>query len=156
LGGTTDYPHNLDRLQYVPITDPEERVAALLRGDLDLLIDPPPSALDRLKNSPGLMLAQGNDLRTVWRCLDQSRAELRSSNVKGNNPFKDRRVRQAIYQAPPRSAARAGSAARGTTSARSAREDLEAKTVDDVREDVAAAVFCEFSELIASPCQILM
>jgi peptide/nickel transport system substrate-binding protein len=97
--GKTDYPHNLDRIQYVPIADPEERVAVLLRGDLDLLIDPPLSALDRIKNSPGLKLAQGNDLRTIWLCFDQSRTELRSSNVKGRNPFKDRRVRQAIYQA---------------------------------------------------------
>jgi peptide/nickel transport system substrate-binding protein len=97
--GQTDYPHNLDRIQYVPIPDPEERVAALLRGDLDLLINPPFSALDRIKNAPGLKLAQGNDLRTIWLCLDQGSTELRSSDVKGKNPFKDRRVRQAIYQA---------------------------------------------------------
>ena len=46
--------------------------SALLRGDLDLLIDPPFSALDRIKNSPGLKLAQGNELRTIWLGLDQS------------------------------------------------------------------------------------
>jgi peptide/nickel transport system substrate-binding protein len=31
--------------------------------------------------------------------VNQGSAELRSSNVKGKNPFKDRRVRRAIYQA---------------------------------------------------------
>ena len=31
--------------------------------------------------------------------MDQASPELRSSEVKGRNPFKDRRVRQAIYQA---------------------------------------------------------
>jgi peptide/nickel transport system substrate-binding protein len=31
--------------------------------------------------------------------LDQSRTELRSSDIKGRNPFSDKRVRQAIYQA---------------------------------------------------------
>ena len=31
--------------------------------------------------------------------LDQGSTELRSSNVKGGNPFKDKRVRQAVYQA---------------------------------------------------------
>ncbi len=31
--------------------------------------------------------------------LDQGSAELRSSNVKGRNPFKDKRVRQAMAYA---------------------------------------------------------
>ena len=31
--------------------------------------------------------------------MDQSRDELQYSNVKGKNPFKDKRVRQALYQA---------------------------------------------------------
>ena len=38
--GFERYPHNVDRIEYTPIADPEERLAALLRGDLDLLIDP--------------------------------------------------------------------------------------------------------------------
>ena len=97
--GLERYPHNLDRIEYTPIADPEERLAALLRGDLDLLIDPPFTALDRIKSTPGLKLAQGKELRTIWLGFDQGRAELRSSDVKGKNPFKDKRVRQAFYQA---------------------------------------------------------
>ena len=31
--------------------------------------------------------------------MDQARDELLYSNVKGKNPFKDKRVRQALYQA---------------------------------------------------------
>ena len=31
--------------------------------------------------------------------LDQGSPELRSSDIKGRNPFADRRVRQAVYQA---------------------------------------------------------
>jgi peptide/nickel transport system substrate-binding protein len=31
--------------------------------------------------------------------MDQKRDELLSSSVKGKNPFKDKRVRQAFYQA---------------------------------------------------------
>ena len=93
------YPHNVDRLEYTQIADPEERLAALLRGDLDLLTHPPFSRLERIKSTRGLKLAQAPELRTVWLGLDQGRAELRSSNIKGRNPFSDRRVRQAIYQA---------------------------------------------------------
>jgi peptide/nickel transport system substrate-binding protein len=97
--GFERYPHNLDRIKYTPIADPEKRLAALLLGDLDLLTEPPFSELDRIADTPGLKLAQGNELRTIWLGLDQGRAELRSSDITGKNPFKDKRVRQAIYQA---------------------------------------------------------
>ena len=46
-----------------------------------------------------MKLVQAAELRTIYVGLDQASAELRSSNVKGRNPFSDRRVRQAIYQA---------------------------------------------------------
>jgi peptide/nickel transport system substrate-binding protein len=97
--GFEHYPHNIDRIEYIPIADREARLAALLRGDLDLLTSPPFSALDQIESAPGIKLAQAPDLRTIWLGLDLSRAELRSSNLKGRNPFKDKRVRQAIYQA---------------------------------------------------------
>jgi peptide/nickel transport system substrate-binding protein len=97
--GFERYPLNAGRIEYTPIADPKERLAALLRGDLDLLIDPPVSALERIRSTPGLKLAEGRELRTIYLAFDQGREELRSSDVKGRNPFKDKRVRQAIYQA---------------------------------------------------------
>jgi peptide/nickel transport system substrate-binding protein len=42
---------------------------------------------------------QGPEVRTVYLGIDVKRDELLYSNVKGKNPFKDRRVRQAFYQA---------------------------------------------------------
>ena len=93
------HPHNIDRIEFTPIADPEERLATLLRGDLDLLTDPPLSALDSVRSTPGLKLAQAPDLFTIYLGLDQGSAELRSSDIKGRNPFTDKRVRQAIYQA---------------------------------------------------------
>ena len=42
---------------------------------------------------------QGAELRTIFLGMDQKRDELLSSSVKGKNPFKDKRVRQAFYQA---------------------------------------------------------
>jgi peptide/nickel transport system substrate-binding protein len=97
--GFERYPHNLDRIEFTPIADPDERLAALLRGDIDLLIDPPFFALGRIKSTPGLKLAQTSQPRTAYLALDQANSELRSSQVRGRNPFDDRRVRQAIYQA---------------------------------------------------------
>jgi peptide/nickel transport system substrate-binding protein len=42
---------------------------------------------------------QGPELRTIFLGMDQKRDELLYSSVKGKNPFKDKRVRQAFYQA---------------------------------------------------------
>ena len=41
----------------------------------------------------------GFELRTMFLNMDQKRDELLESSIKGKNPFKDKRVRQAIYQA---------------------------------------------------------
>jgi peptide/nickel transport system substrate-binding protein len=41
----------------------------------------------------------GPELRTIFLGMDQRRDELLYSSVKGKNPFKDKRVRQAFYQA---------------------------------------------------------
>ena len=41
----------------------------------------------------------GFELRTIFVNMDQKRDELLESSVKGKNPFKDRRVRQAVYRA---------------------------------------------------------
>jgi peptide/nickel transport system substrate-binding protein len=42
---------------------------------------------------------QGPELRVIFLGFDQRRDELQYSSVKGKNPFKDVRVRQAFYQA---------------------------------------------------------
>jgi peptide/nickel transport system substrate-binding protein len=42
---------------------------------------------------------KGPELRTIFLGFDQTRDELLFSNVKGKNPFKDKRVREAFYKA---------------------------------------------------------
>ena len=44
-------------------------------------------------------MLQGPELRTIFLGFDQYRDELKYSNVKGKNPFKDVRVRKAFYLA---------------------------------------------------------
>jgi peptide/nickel transport system substrate-binding protein len=96
--GREHYPVNIDRIEFTPIAAPEQRVRALLGGKIDLLTSPPFDALDRIEKTPGLKLAQTTQLRSVWLSVDQASPELRSSDIKGRNPFKDKRVRQAMYQ----------------------------------------------------------
>jgi peptide/nickel transport system substrate-binding protein len=96
--GTAESPPNIDRVVHVPKRDPEN-VAALLDGGIDLIQIPPYWALPQIHSNPGLKLAYRPKLHTIFFGLDQGSAELRSSNIKGRNPFKDRRVRQAMAYA---------------------------------------------------------
>ena len=90
--------HNLDRVEFRPMTG-AAGVAALIGGKLDVLYDVPPQATDRLAHAPGVRLVQGPQLRTIFLGFDLRHDQLPDSDVKSRNPFRDRRVRQAFYQA---------------------------------------------------------
>jgi peptide/nickel transport system substrate-binding protein len=59
----------------------------------------PPQDTDRIEKTAGMKIWKTPELRTIFLGMDQSRDELLESNIKGKNPFKDKRVRQAFYQA---------------------------------------------------------
>ena len=90
---------NVDEVVYAPIKSESTRVAALLSGEVDFVLDPPVQDIPRLKASGALKVVEGNENRTVFLGFDTFRDELQFSNVKGKNPFKDVRVRRAFYQA---------------------------------------------------------
>jgi peptide/nickel transport system substrate-binding protein len=84
---------------YRPIGNPATRIAALVSGELDFVLDPPPQDVERLRGTRGLKVVEGIEWRVIHLGFDQYRDELLYSSVKGKNPFKDRRVRLAFYQA---------------------------------------------------------
>jgi peptide/nickel transport system substrate-binding protein len=90
---------NVDEVIFTPIGNDATRVAALLSGEIDLMEPVPLQDVERLKAVPNLKVMQGPELRTIFLGMDQKRDELQFSSVKGKNPFKDKRVRQAFYQA---------------------------------------------------------
>jgi peptide/nickel transport system substrate-binding protein len=97
--GLSQNPHNVDRIIYTPIANAATRIAALLSGEVDFVLDPPFQDLARITSSGNLKTQQISQIRTIFYGLDVASAELRSSNVKGKNPFQDKRVRQAINMA---------------------------------------------------------
>ena len=90
---------NLAAISFVPIKSDATRLAALTSGEVDLVLDPPFQDVDRLKTDAKLSVATTTDLGTQYLTFDQARDELLHSDVKGANPFKDKRVRQAVAQA---------------------------------------------------------
>jgi peptide/nickel transport system substrate-binding protein len=91
--------HNLTEVDFTPIQSDATRVAALLSGDVDMIYPVPQQDIARVNASGKATVLTGFELRTIFLNMDQKRDELLESNVKGKNPFKDIRVRKAIYQA---------------------------------------------------------
>ena len=90
---------NVDEVVFTPIKSAAARTAALLSGQLDFINDPPLQDLERLRANGDLKIMDGTENRTIFFGMDQNRDELLYSSVKGKNPLKDKRVRQALYQA---------------------------------------------------------
>jgi peptide/nickel transport system substrate-binding protein len=90
---------NVTEIVYQPIKQDGTRMAALLSGEIDFVLDPPPQDIPRLKQDPKLKVVEGNENRTIFYGFDQYRDELQYSSVKGKNPFKDKRVREAFQLA---------------------------------------------------------
>ncbi len=115
---------NLDEVSFLPIRSDATRLAALASGEIDLVLDPPFQDIERLKRDERLKLAQTVDIGQQYLAFDQASDELEGSDVNdppgppaaarpprgsgasgaalhplGRNPFKDLRVRRAVYQA---------------------------------------------------------
>ena len=90
---------NATEVIFTPIGNDSTRVAALLSGEVDVMEPIPVQDIERVNSNPGTRAVTGPELRTIFLGMDQKRDELLYSNVKGKNPFKDKRVRQAFYQA---------------------------------------------------------
>ena len=94
--GKGQFPGNIDRIEYRPITNAATRVAALLSGEVDFVLDPPLQDVARIDGADGLSVKTVAQIRSIFFGMDQGVEELRTSDVKGKNPFKDQRVREAF------------------------------------------------------------
>jgi peptide/nickel transport system substrate-binding protein len=90
---------NAQEVVFTPIGNDATRVAALLSGEVDVMEPVPVQDIERVNANAATKVLVGPEMRTVFLGMDQKRDELLYSNVKGKNPFKDKRVRQAFYQA---------------------------------------------------------
>ncbi len=90
---------NVQEVVYTPIKSDATRTAALISGEIDFVLDPAPQDLPRLRSNPATKVIEGVENRAVFIGMDQGRDELLYSSVKGRNPFRDARVRRALYHA---------------------------------------------------------
>lgn len=96
--GMDRYPMEVERQIFQPIESSATRVAALLSGDIDLILDTPVQDVARVDGADGLKVEQAPQNRTIFFGMDQGRDQLRTSSA-DDNPFADVRVRRAMYHA---------------------------------------------------------
>ncbi len=90
---------NVQEIVYTPIANDATRLAALISGEIDFVLDPAPRDIPRLRNTSSVGVIDGPENRLIFIGMDQQRDELLYGSVKTKNPFKDVRVRRALYQA---------------------------------------------------------
>jgi len=94
---------NVDAASFVTIRSDATRLAALNSGEVDVVLDPPYQDVERLRHDPALAVTQVGDISTDYLAFDQASAALPGvapgADGKPRNPFKDLRVRRAVYQA---------------------------------------------------------
>ena len=98
---------NLTEVVLLPIKSNATRLAALLSGEVDFVLDPPTQDVARLRADPGVKVIEGGELRVQYVAFDVFRDDLLYGNASGKNPFKDLRVRQAVAHAIDAEAIRA-------------------------------------------------
>lgn len=92
-----DVEHNIDEAIYTPIQSDATMLAALIAGDVDFINPVPIQNVERLQNTDGMNVIVGEEARAMMLGFPHQADSLVFDG--SDNPFKDARVRQAVYQA---------------------------------------------------------
>lgn len=87
------------RIELNTIRNDQTRTAALLAGQVELIVPAPLQDPARIEATARFTRAGGPELRTIFLNMDQMRAKLVGAMPGTPNPLRDVRVRRAIYQA---------------------------------------------------------
>ena len=93
------FESNLEEVVMLTISSAATRLAALLSGEVDLVVDPPNQDVARLRGNPALRIVEGPEMRVQYLAFDLHRDELLYGSERKRNPFKDPRVRLAVAHA---------------------------------------------------------
>ena len=97
----------ITRAEFRPIANAATRLAALISGEVDLAYPVAPQDVARVEGQKGFRVIRRPELRVVFLGMDQWRDESLDMPGSKKNPFKDVRVRRAVYQAIDEEAIRA-------------------------------------------------
>ncbi len=73
----------MQEIVYTPIANDATRLAALVSGEIDFVLDPAPRDIARLRNTAGVKVIDGPENRIVFIGMDQRRDKLLYGSVQG-------------------------------------------------------------------------
>jgi len=88
---------NVTEAHYLVVNSAATRVAGLISGEIDIVVDPAVQDVVRLRTTPGIRMVEGIATGSQFLGFNHARAEL--GNGTRGNPLKDARVRRAIRAA---------------------------------------------------------
>lgn len=89
--------HNLTEVEFRPIASDATRVAALLSGEVDMVVPVPLQDVDRIASTEGLKVVENPSLRTIMLALNFKKELHAAPGVA--NPMLNVKVRQALWHA---------------------------------------------------------
>jgi peptide/nickel transport system substrate-binding protein len=90
---------NVTEADFFVVAQAATRLAGLVSGELDFVVDAGVQDVDRLRKTPGFTVSMGEGLGANYLGFDYSRDTLLYGDAGGKNPFRDLRVRQAMRYA---------------------------------------------------------
>jgi peptide/nickel transport system substrate-binding protein len=90
---------NVTEADYMVVAQAATRLAGLISGELDFVVDVGVQDIDRLRQTPGISVEMNEGTGANYLGMDVARDTLLYGDAGGKNPFKDLRVRQAIRYA---------------------------------------------------------
>jgi peptide/nickel transport system substrate-binding protein len=90
---------NVQEFVYMPIANDATRLAAIVSGEIDFVLDPAPRDVARLRNTPGVKVIDGPENRISLHRHGPVARRTPVQQRQGPQPFKDVRVRRALQHA---------------------------------------------------------
>jgi peptide/nickel transport system substrate-binding protein len=87
---------NVAEARYFVVGSAATRVAALISGEMDIVVDPAVQDLERLRRVPDVRVDQTISTGTQYLGFDHARDKLKYGDAGAKNPFRDPRVREAV------------------------------------------------------------
>ncbi|HEY4998988.1 MAG TPA: ABC transporter substrate-binding protein, partial [Usitatibacter sp.] len=87
---------NVTQAQYLVVGSGATRVAGLISGELDFVVDAGVQDIERLSRMPDIRIAQGEGLGAQYLGFDFAHDKLVHGDAGGTNPFRSLKVREAM------------------------------------------------------------